>query len=115
MQKAGIDGLLLQLVVDFFGALAFQDDRGNPGRPVPGGEIGNGGVAGKRKNVVPFLDAAGVVGKHLAHEDAGIPVVDANGDFHFFERKDRGIRLLLVARYENARVSKQQGRSQQAR
>ena len=74
-------------------------------RPVPGGEIGNGSVTGKSKYVVPFLDSAGVIGEDLAHEDAGVAVVDANGDFHFFERKDRGIGLLLIARYENARVS----------
>ena len=81
-------------------------------RAVPDGEIGNRGLTGERENVVAFLDSAGVIGENLAHEDAGVAVVDANGDFHFFERQDRGIRLLLIARYENARVSKQQGRSE---
>ncbi len=104
--KPGIDGLLLELVVNLFGAFALEDHRRNPRWPVPGGEIGNGGVAGQSENVVPFLDAAGMIGKDLAHEDAGVPVVDADGDLHLFERENRRIGLLLVARDENAGVGR---------
>ena len=66
----------------------------------------------KSKDVVSFLAPPGVVGKDLTHEDAGIPVVDADGNFHFFEREDGGIGLLLVARNENARIGEQQRRIQ---
>ncbi len=104
LEEAGINRLLLELVVDFFGALPFEDHSRQAHRAVPRGEIGNRGMAGKRENVVPFLDGAGVVGKHLAHEDARIAIVDADGDFHFLERENRRIRLLLVARDKDSRI-----------
>ncbi len=110
LKKTGIDHLLFELVVDLFGALAFEDDRGNPHRPVPGGKIGNRGMARQSENIVPFLNAAGVIGKNLAHEDPRIAIVDADRDFHFLEREDCGIRLLLVARNKDACVGKQQRR-----
>ena len=115
LEQAGVDRLLLELVVDFFGALAFENHGRQAHRPVPGGEIGNRGVAGQRENVVPFFNRAGVIGKNLAHENARVAVVDADGDFHFFERKDRGIRLLLVARNEDPRVAQKRRRQSAAR
>jgi hypothetical protein len=69
-------------------------------------------VAGKRENVVPFFNGAGVVGKNLAHEDAGVAIVDAHCDFHFLEREHRWIRLLLVAWDEDSCVAEKRRRSQ---
>ncbi len=71
-------------------------------------------MTGKRENVVPFFNGAGVVGKNLTHEDARVSVVDADGDFHFLERENRRIRLLFVARDEDSRVSQKRRRSQQS-
>src|SRR5208283_3558289 len=106
LQQAWVNRLLLELVVDFFRALAFKDHCRQSHGPVPGGEIGNRGVAGQRENVIPFFNGAGMVGKHLANEDARVAIVDAHGNFHFFEREDGGIRLLLVAGDEDSRVAK---------
>ena len=113
LQKAGIDRLLLELVIKFLGALAFEDHGGEADRAVPRGEVGNGGVTGQREDVVSFLDPARVVGEYLAHEDTRVPVVDADGDFHFFEREDGGIRLLLIARDEDSGVAKQRCRREE--
>lgn len=65
----------------------------------------------QREDVIAFLDCAGVVGKDLAHEDAGITVIDADGDLHFFERKGGSVGLLLVVRNEDARVAEERHRS----
>ena len=69
-------------------------------------------MAGKRENVVPFFNGAGVVGKYLADENTSVSVIDADGDFHLFEREHCGIRLLLVARNQNSRVAEKRRRSQ---
>src|SRR5579863_10783518 len=86
LKQTRVNRLLLKLVVNLFGALALEDDRGNSGGPIPGCEVGNRSVAGQSKNVVSFLNAAGVIGKHLAHEYLGVAIVDVDGDLHFFER-----------------------------
>src|SRR6202008_115872 len=52
-----------------------------------------------------------VIGKHLAHEYARVAVVDADGDFHFLEGEDCGIRLLLIARDQHSGVPEQQRRT----
>src|ERR1700722_1098628 len=61
LEETGVDGLLLQLVVDFFGAFAFEDYGGQAYGSVPGGEIGDCRMAGKRENVIPFYDSASVI------------------------------------------------------
>src|SRR5882724_11485082 len=72
LQKAGIYPLSRKLVVNLFSTLTFQYHSGNSRKTIPHREVGDRGTAGKRKNVIPFLDAAGVVGKDLADEDARI-------------------------------------------
>src|SRR5215469_8237923 len=83
LQQTGVNALLPELVINLLRALTFKNDRRNTGRTIPGGEIRNGGVAGKRKDVIPFLDSSRVVRKNLAHEDAGVAVIDSNIDLHF--------------------------------
>src|SRR6266568_867553 len=112
LQEAGINRLLLELVVNFFGTLPFEDHGRQAHRTIPRCEIGNRGMAGKREKVIPFLDPSSVVGKNLPHEHARVPVVDANGDFHFLERENRWIRLLLVSRNKYTRVAKKRRRGQ---
>ncbi len=104
LQKSRIDRLLLELVVDFFGALAFKDHCGKTDRTFPCGKVRDRGVAGKSEDVVPFLDSSRVIGKDLADEHARIPVVDAHRDFHFLQGQNGGIGLLLVARDEDSRI-----------
>src|SRR5215469_8565982 len=113
LEQTGINPLLPELVINLLSALTLKDDCRNACRTVPGGEIRNGGTAGKRKDVVPFLDQAGVVRKNLAHEDAGVAVIDSNVDLHLFEREHPRIRLLFVSWKENARIRNCQGHDHQ--
>src|ERR1700722_19539670 len=62
-------------------------------------------MAVKAENVIAFLDAAGMIGKYLLNEDAGVGVVDANGDFHLFKRQDSRIWLRFVTRDENPGIA----------
>src|ERR1035438_3650878 len=60
LQQAGVNSLLLGLVVNLAGALAFQNHRGNARRSVPHRKVTNRSPAGQRKNIVAFLDGTGV-------------------------------------------------------
>src|SRR5258707_12838618 len=46
LKKAGVDRLLLELVIDFLGALAFEDHGWQAHWSTPGGKAEIGGVAG---------------------------------------------------------------------
>src|SRR5690348_14734756 len=62
-------------------------------------------MAIERKNIVPFLDSASVIGKYLLHENARIGIIDANRDLHLFKRQDGWIRLGFIARDKYARIT----------
>ncbi len=98
LQKSWVNRLLFQLVVELPGAFALQNHGRNTHRVIPHGEIRHRRPAGQRKDVVPFLNSASMVGKDLSHEHTSVAVVDLHRNFHFFERKDGGIGLRLVAR-----------------
>jgi hypothetical protein len=108
-EEPGVDGLEASLIVDLFGALAFEDDGGDADGAVPGGEVGDGAAGGEGEDVGAFLDFGGVVGEDLGDEDAGVAVVDGDGDRHLLEREDGGVGLLLVARDEDAGVGAGEG------
>ena len=105
LQKAGIDPLGCELVVDLFRAFALQDHCRDPSEAVPYREIRNGGSAGKRKDVISFLNTPGMVGEDLADENASVAIVDANVDLHLFQRQYVGIRLRASARNQHACVA----------
>src|SRR5262249_11344215 len=113
LQKPRIDRLLLELVVDFFRALALQDHRWNPRWTVPNREVGHHGKARQRKNVIALLDSAGVIRKDLADKDSHVAVVDADRDLHLFERQNRWIGLGLAAWNQYSTVSAQERRNQE--
>jgi hypothetical protein len=56
-----------------------------------------------------------VIREDLFDENAGIAVIDSNRDFHFLEREDGSVGLLLIARYQNAGVGSEQTRQQRQR
>lgn len=76
LQEAGIDGLPLQRVVNFLGALPLQDNAGNARYFVPHGKVGNHCVAGQGKNTIAIENAIGVVGINLLDEYSRVAIVD---------------------------------------
>src|SRR5271166_1468275 len=85
LQKAGIDRLLLELVIELLSALAFENDGRQAHGTIPSSEVGDRRMARQGENVVPFFYMARVIGKNLPYENPSIPIVDASGDFHLFE------------------------------
>ena len=65
-------------------------------------------MAGKRKDVIAFLNVRRVIRKNLLDEHAGVAIVDADVDLHLFQRQHARVGLLLVAREQDAGVGKQQ-------
>ncbi len=104
LEKAGIDGLRFGLLINLFGAAAFQDDAGNASDIVPDGEIGDDGASGQSEDVSSFKRSVLVIRKNLARGDAGVAVIDADVDGHLFQREPSGVRLLFIAGEEEAGI-----------
>ena len=79
LQNAGIDSLHPELVIDLLRAFSFQHDGWDAGGAIPHRKVRDRSLAGEGKNVIPFFDCISVIGKNLLNEDAGIPIVDADG------------------------------------
>src|ERR1700680_1493419 len=108
LQEARINPLRPKLVIDLLRAFALQNHGWNASWPIPYREVRNCGLAGERKNVVPFFDSATVVGENLFNKDAGVAIVDADCDLHLFEGEYGRIGLRLVAWNQDAGIRQQQ-------
>ena len=106
--------MILGLLVDFSGALAFQNHAGNTRDVVPDREVRDGRAVGQSKRVEAFHHLLLVAREHLTHPDPRHAVIYQHVDRHLLQGEDGTVRLLLISGHQNPgiRVQESSGEKQ---